>query len=38
MSELGNYVFEFLPSVSKEQIAYFVGAMAVIIYTTRHDG
>ena len=37
MSELSNYVFEFLPSVSKEQIAYFVGAMAVIIFLTRHD-
>jgi len=37
MSELSNYVFEFLPSITKEQMAWFIGSIAVVVFLTRHD-
>lgn len=37
MSELTNYVFDILPDVNRQYIAYFIGSMALVIYATRHD-
>lgn len=30
MSELANYLFEVLPHVTKEQVAFFIGSLVVI--------
>lgn len=37
MSEIGNFLIDTLPHVSKEEIAFMIGALVLLNIVTKYD-